>query len=818
MGADLEWRIGDDLPEASSAPGPERPRAWRRWLIWALVLLLVLGAAYAWWRQRQRALDQAEAQVRQVARLELRALSQGDVELYMSLQDDADAAWREAQKAYVETAALPLPIQHLTTTQTLVEAARIVGERATVDLVHRATLPDGASASFRARRFYRYATGGRWLHTQAVPDVGGEPQVFAGPFVELKALEEDAPWLEPLSSDLQGVVGRFCDLAPCQQDLPVRLDLAAGLGEAAAGRDLILPAPYLLGTPENQAARDAWEAGLQAYVVDHLTAREVGREPDQVAGELLAQRLALWFRAQVGGDPWLATERDRRQAALDAVGRSEAWLSLSELYWVAADDPRRPLAAAQLDLLFEFLESEYGPSAVAELVRAFGDGDDIRDLLRAVVDRPWPEFEARYSTYLREETVDRRDDLDAFASYDLILSCEAPGGALMELWGLRLGDDGLTLLSSGLEVGDLWPVSWSPDGSWLLAVRERGDASEFYLLEEGSAAPRPLPAMPEGAEPLNSWSGLGESGWSPDGHHLAYTTLDRPARGGVFDVRSGEHALFDGNFIAWSPDANQLIYGQPVPWHWSPELEVQTFWTWHRESDEAQRLGHGYAATWSPDGARVAYVTAEPALRTVEVATGDTHTLLDGSALRRTLRFSPTLSPISGRPFVLDWSPTGAWIALGATRAGQDQLPETLALLVRDGATRALGTQEGGLLRFAWSPDGRWLTRYSFAQDQTHVVVSDIEGEILFEDQNVFVSWSPRGRHMAVFQTSVAELRMLEVESRQWQSFQRPRYCWPARWNPRANVDESAAGPPDLVPSPDWRSSIQQCDLPHCQP
>ena len=92
---DFEWRFGDDLPQDDQERNQQQQPTWRRWLPWLLALLLISGSTYAWWRRRQHNLAQAEAEVLQVARLELRALDEGDSELYLSLQDPADRSWKD---------------------------------------------------------------------------------------------------------------------------------------------------------------------------------------------------------------------------------------------------------------------------------------------------------------------------------------------------------------------------------------------------------------------------------------------------------------------------------------------------------------------------------------------------------------------------------------------------------------------------------------------------------------------------------------------------------------------------------------------------
>ena len=816
MSADFEWRFGDELPEEASEGGQPQLQPWRRWLIWLVLVLLCASGCYAWWRLRQRTLSQTEARVEQVARLELDARAEGDTELLLSLQDSADKAWRDAQLTYTGAAALPLPIQALTATETTVETARIVGDRALVEIEHSAVLSSGRRATFRAVRFYGLAGRGRWVHTKADLDDGGRPVSLAEGPLEVSVREVDAEWVEPMVPDMAALVSDYCDLTSCQLELPLTLDLGATLIEAANPEDITLPAPYLVGAPQGEAAEAAWEAALQRFLLDHLISREIGSRPPGVhAGEIFQDRLRAWFRVQFGLERAVSPDLELIAEALE----TEAWIPLWELWDLDPDHPRRPLAKAETDLLLAFIQREDGTSAVARLPQAFRDAYHPGDAIVDVVGEPWWRFRSRYLAYVRQVTAWRSGELAGFPSYDLMVSCwESLGSTrLREVWGLRLCEPELTLLSVGPGTEDLLPISWSPDGGQLLVVQEEDAGLEFYLLRTHRSEPQVLATMPSDVDLVGS-PRVGETGWSPDGAYLAYRAPGRFAEGGIVDLESGDHRAFEGNFVAWSPDSTRLMHAQPVAWHWSPELRVQTFWVRERDADRSRRLGQAYAAAWSPDGARIVYVTPEPSLRTYDTTTSEIATLLDKASLREMLSFTPTLSPISGQPFEIAWSATGEWIALAATRTREPGTEETLTMLVRDGAHRVLGRRAGGLLGLSWSPDGRWLTTFTFDRAAFNSIVSDPQGETLFDGDGTSVSWSHGGRYMAVVRDRPSLLGILEIESREWQRFDVSGDCWSAVWNPRAPLDGPAERSIDLVPGPDWRSSIQECDLPHCRP
>jgi hypothetical protein len=277
MAVELEWRFDDEGPDRPPQQ-EQRPRRarWRVWLGLGAAVALVVGVGgTTWWRARREALATVEAEVRAVAQLELRALAQGDAELYRSLQDDAAPGWREPPEApaALEPLLLP-PLPGLATTAAFsVENARVVGDAARVEVVRAAEFPGGEQARFRAVRFYRRGDDGRWLHTSVDRDYAGHVVMFVGERVVISSFAVDAGWAKPAAYDLEALAERFCKAASCPQRAPVTLAFTDTL--SAAGRtDGVLPAPFLVGAPDNEAAHAAWWDALRALLFDHLIRRE----------------------------------------------------------------------------------------------------------------------------------------------------------------------------------------------------------------------------------------------------------------------------------------------------------------------------------------------------------------------------------------------------------------------------------------------------------------------------------------------------------------------------------------------------------------
>jgi hypothetical protein len=277
MAVELEWRFDDESPDRPPHQ-EQRPRRarWRVWLgLGAAVALAVGLGGTTWWRARREELAAVEAEVQAVAQLELRALAEGDAELYLSLQDDAAPGWHEPPEdpAALEPLLLP-PLPGLVTTAAFsVENARVVGDAARVEVVRPAGLPGREMARFRAVRFYRRGDDGRWLHTSVDRDYAGHTVIFVGERVVISSFATDAGWARPAAYDLEELAVQFCKLAPRQECAPVTLAFTGTLGTAGRPGGA-LPAPFLVGVPDDEAARAAWRDALRALLFDYLIRRE----------------------------------------------------------------------------------------------------------------------------------------------------------------------------------------------------------------------------------------------------------------------------------------------------------------------------------------------------------------------------------------------------------------------------------------------------------------------------------------------------------------------------------------------------------------
>ena len=198
--------------------------------------------------------------------------------------------------------------------------------------------------------------------------------------------------------------------------------------------------------------------------------------------------------------------------------------------------------------------------------------------------------------------------------------------------------------------------------------------------------------------------------------HFARVLTIYDRRGNIVKT-VGEPGLY--RVPVFSPDRTRLVV-----WKFDPHQERQDLWVVEVASGKATQLTSNqtedkervFWPVWSPDGTQIAYV----ALR--DGRFGLYRKTATGSGSEELLYQHP-----GGRPFLLDWSVDGRFLAFSDT----DLSGGTLFTLPLEGAAPHVPIRMFHSESRVWgsriSPDGRYLSYASMASDRLHVNVRPFE-------------------------------------------------------------------------------------------
>ena len=167
-----------------------------------------------------------------------------------------------------------------------------------------------------------------------------------------------------------------------------------------------------------------------------------------------------------------------------------------------------------------------------------------------------------------------------------------------DIWLMRVdGSRPVRLTRSPL--AELTPA-WSPDGSRLAFSASRAEEAPFDIIV--------VNADGTGRRNLTRTASVSEAAprWSPDGKRLVYTT-DSGLSGRVAVMDSDgtqRRELVEGEWPDWAPDGQRIVYTRT-------EDDHQQVWLMNHDGSHQVRITEdGFEASWSPDGALIAYATS----------------------------------------------------------------------------------------------------------------------------------------------------------------------------------------------------------------
>jgi Tol biopolymer transport system component len=232
------------------------------------------------------------------------------------------------------------------------------------------------------------------------------------------------------------------------------------------------------------------------------------------------------------------------------------------------------------------------------------------------------------------------------------------GGA--QIWSYDVATGAKSYLTSG------WQALWSPDGNAVLVIRPSGlfivslrDSSEKQITQEEEAS----------------------ACWSPDGLHLAFSTIGSPSSPeGIYVIGADGSGMVEvaspGREPSWSPDGTKIVFDRYVH-----DLGAELF----TMSPDGQNLvsltsdpGNHYDPVWSHDGKYIAWDDGGSSIWTMNA---------DGTGIQK-------IHDLAGEP---SWSSDGFQIACTVPEL-RFPFGYYLAVMSRDGSNlrKLTGLLNGG--------------------------------------------------------------------------------------------------------------------------
>jgi dipeptidyl aminopeptidase/acylaminoacyl peptidase len=181
-----------------------------------------------------------------------------------------------------------------------------------------------------------------------------------------------------------------------------------------------------------------------------------------------------------------------------------------------------------------------------------------------------------------------------------------------------------------------WAPDWSPDGTRIVYVASDPNVEQLVTVRPDGSGAEVVPNTD--VDPTRQ---LGDPQWFPDGSVLGFTLTD-----GIHVIRpdgSGSRPLLaDATGFDWSPDGRRIVFTR------GDDLALaQSDGTGVSFVTRTPRLGEG-AASFSPDGTKLAWVAVDNTDPKVETGPGDHMYVADGDGRNRHILRGPRGVPAWG--------------------------------------------------------------------------------------------------------------------------------------------------------------------------
>ena len=359
MGTNFDWRTDDDHGWNVNATEPPNEPNYRRWLILAAALLLLLGAGYIGFR-RFNARVQATAlgvenNVRSSYTLIHTAGRRGDSEVFDTLLSGRDPLWTDAMQQLAERNLWhdlsPLGFA-LVDQAPVIQAVNLSPTLASAEVSGQYTyvvnIGNGLTQTVALEHTDTFRLGqARWLLAPPDADFWQSTTVLNGPDIQITGPTRDEALFLPILRNLEATLADVCRRDPglgCPAEIRVKIMLEREPASLVNLHDpqtlqledgvVTLPTPSLLGLPLDDAGSEALVRGYVRMITNSVVADLLGYRCCRQVG--FFQALTDWRLMEVGRWAWPLDSADytqlfRRQWSLDDLRGTFAKTSLDDL-------------------------------------------------------------------------------------------------------------------------------------------------------------------------------------------------------------------------------------------------------------------------------------------------------------------------------------------------------------------------------------------------------------------------------------------------------------------------------------------------------
>jgi Tol biopolymer transport system component/TolB-like protein/DNA-binding winged helix-turn-helix (wHTH) protein/Flp pilus assembly protein TadD len=295
------------------------------------------------------------------------------------------------------------------------------------------------------------------------------------------------------------------------------------------------------------------------------------------------------------------------------------------------------------------------------------------------------------------------------------------------------------------------PNNWSPDGTQVLLLSDRGGKENIYLMNIEPFAPRRIASGVESDQPLNT-------SYSPDGARIAY---QMPTEIRIFDPSSQTDRFVvktsAGGNPMFSPDGSKILFQDRIDEDTeicSVNIDGSGF------TNITQSPSRDISAAFSPDGSRIAFAANRASgTTTFEIyvmnADGSEPHLIYGD---RAMSVGPS------------WAPDGKSIVFMNDReGGRVGNFELFSVNVDGGDERRLTIRPRYDTDPVFSPDGRRIAFASNTDGNSEIYVMNADGSSVLRltrdpGTDGFPHWSPDGKRLMFTSDRTGKYGIYEID------------------------------------------------------